>query len=165
MVFKNIHSLITAGLWWKWSVLSFCLVLLALWWDSGLDSVCLCLCSPLPFLGSLSLARADLQRLTGAKRSARDIDLTRSFHHTLIYVIITAIAKLGFSNTVYSTVKLQQTFQHWRTRALTHNNVNNCFCFGVSTLWSTSAAWVAPKVVLGNNNNESCSNKSLIHSM
>lgn len=36
----------------------------------------------------LSLAWADHQRLAGAKRFARDIDLTRSLHHTLICVII-----------------------------------------------------------------------------
>lgn len=118
----------------------------------------------------LSLATADLQRLTGAKRFARDTDLTRSLHHTLIYV---TNRKLCFSNTFYITEVQPNNYRrshsgidgHSHTKAVLPKQtpLNNCFYFGAPNTLVHFSSLVAPKVVPGNNNNESCSNKSLIH--
>lgn len=141
MVFKNIHSDKTAGLWWQRSVPFICLVLLALWWDSELDSVCVCvalccvsLLRALPGPGRPSKVRWSY------KRFARDIDLTRSLHHTLISVTI--IQTTNSASVILSTwLEYSRTTAEVATQALMGSRaqkavlpeqtpLNNCFYFG-----------------------------------
>lgn len=120
MVFKNTHDHKTAGLWWQRSMFFICLVLLALWWDSEPGSVCVYVTflfvSRLFSSFPLGLGRPS-KVLAGAKRFARDIDFTRSLHHSLIYVtIIQNHIKTLLRYYIYQTknkVKLLLKFPIW----------------------------------------------------
>lgn len=123
-------------------MLFICLILLMLWWDSELDYVCVYV-SPC-CVSNLSLAWADVQRLAGAKWFARNIDLTRSLHHTLMYVTIIQTANsasvIQFTTYYWSSHCGIDGHLHTKAALPEQTPLNNCFYFGTSTLWSTSSA-------------------------
>lgn len=151
MVFKNIHSHKTAVLRWQWGMLFLCLVFIRFMvgqWAGFCLSVSV-ISSVVSQFSKLSLDWADLQRLPGAKRFARDIDLTRSLHHTLICVIIIPTANSvsvirstlqKHCQTTTDTQILALMGAHTKAALPEKTPLNNCFYFGIPTLWSTSAA-------------------------
>lgn len=108
-------------------------------------------------LSGLFLDRPDLQRLSGAKRSARDADLSRPLHHCLICVTIARRA-LSVSGDAENTVRLLLScaIKHKSCLART-NTIKKLFLFWCRNTLVHFTSLAALKAVLsGNNNNESC---------
>lgn len=135
-------------------------------------------------LDPLSLCCVSALWTTAVKRSDRDStgSLPRAFirvnnkqttnsvlviHHTLLKKKKRARRKKKKNKTVTPQVKFPwchfRESQEREPPSPEQTALNNCFYSGALTLCPLQQPIEAPKVVLGNENNDSCSNKSRIH--